>query len=171
MSSDTGVRMMSPVNSHAVFLASIPEVPSNTWWTQNGNIFQLWPDLNLRYSRCWCPANIYRENICRCFYMVGSSTASLHKTTISSHMLAHACAATSVWPLLRPVCPLALLWEADVLTLYHQPMIWRKYRESSRLSLEQSQNKTHLQTNINQTVKNKTKSNKKKIKNYMDPIF
>ncbi len=63
MSSDTGVRMMSPVNSHAVFLASIPEVPSNTWWTQNGNIFQLWPDLNLRYSRCRCPTNIYRENM------------------------------------------------------------------------------------------------------------
>lgn len=31
MSSDTGVRKMSPVNSQLVFLASMPEVPSNTW--------------------------------------------------------------------------------------------------------------------------------------------
>ena len=31
MSSETGVRRMSPVNSHIVFLASIPDVPSNTW--------------------------------------------------------------------------------------------------------------------------------------------
>ena len=31
MSSETGVRKMSPVNSQAVFLASIPDVPSNTW--------------------------------------------------------------------------------------------------------------------------------------------
>ena len=30
MSSDTGVLKMSPVNSHNVCLASIPEVPSNT---------------------------------------------------------------------------------------------------------------------------------------------
>lgn len=30
MSSDTGVRRMSPVNSHVVFWESIPEVPSNT---------------------------------------------------------------------------------------------------------------------------------------------
>lgn len=30
MSSETGVRRMSPVNSQEVFLASIPEVPSNT---------------------------------------------------------------------------------------------------------------------------------------------
>ena len=30
MSSETGVRRMSPVNSHTVFLASIPDVPSNT---------------------------------------------------------------------------------------------------------------------------------------------
>lgn len=36
MSSDTGVRRMSPVNSHAVFLASMPDVPSNTW--ANGGI-------------------------------------------------------------------------------------------------------------------------------------
>lgn len=55
--------------------------------------------------------------------MVGSSTASLHSTTISSHMLAQAWAATSDWPLLRPVWPLALLWEAEVRTLYHQLMI------------------------------------------------
>ena len=55
--------------------------------------------------------------------MVGSSTASLHSTTISSHMLAQAWAATSVCPLLRPVWPLALLWEAEVRTLYHHPMI------------------------------------------------
>ena len=31
MSSDTGVRRMSPVNSQVVFWASIPEVPSNTY--------------------------------------------------------------------------------------------------------------------------------------------
>lgn len=31
MSSDTGVRRISPVNSQAVFLASMPDVPSNTW--------------------------------------------------------------------------------------------------------------------------------------------
>lgn len=31
MSSDTGVRRMSPVNSQVVFRASIPEVPSNTY--------------------------------------------------------------------------------------------------------------------------------------------
>lgn len=30
MSEDTGVRKMSPVNSHVVCFASIPEVPSNT---------------------------------------------------------------------------------------------------------------------------------------------
>lgn len=30
MSSDTGILKMSPVNSHNVCLASIPEVPSNT---------------------------------------------------------------------------------------------------------------------------------------------
>lgn len=33
ISSDTGVLKMSPVNSHNVFLASIPEVPSNTCTT------------------------------------------------------------------------------------------------------------------------------------------
>ena len=33
MSSDTGILMMSPVNSHVVCLASIPEVPSNTYST------------------------------------------------------------------------------------------------------------------------------------------
>ncbi|CAG5076910.1 Protein of unknown function [Cotesia congregata] len=33
MSSDTGVLRMSPVNSQTVFLASIPDVPSNTWTT------------------------------------------------------------------------------------------------------------------------------------------
>lgn len=32
ISSDTGVRRMSPVNSHTVCLASTPEVPSNTCW-------------------------------------------------------------------------------------------------------------------------------------------
>lgn len=58
--------------------------------------------------------------------MVGSKTANLQRTTISSHMLAQAWAATSDWPLLRPVCPLALLWDADVLTLYHQPVICRE---------------------------------------------
>lgn len=31
MSSDTGVLRISPVNSHNVCLASIPEVPSNTY--------------------------------------------------------------------------------------------------------------------------------------------
>lgn len=31
ISSDTGVRRISPVNSQDVFLASIPEVPSNTY--------------------------------------------------------------------------------------------------------------------------------------------
>lgn len=31
ISSDTGVRRMSPVNSQDVFLASIPDVPSNTY--------------------------------------------------------------------------------------------------------------------------------------------
>lgn len=31
ISSDTGVLKMSPVNSHNVFLASIPEVPSKTY--------------------------------------------------------------------------------------------------------------------------------------------
>ncbi len=31
ISSLTGVRKISPVNSHTVFLASIPDVPSNTW--------------------------------------------------------------------------------------------------------------------------------------------
>lgn len=36
MSSDTGVRRMSPVNSQAVFLASMPDVPSNTC-TQAGH--------------------------------------------------------------------------------------------------------------------------------------
>lgn len=36
MSSDTGVRKMSPVNSQLVFLASIPEVPSNTCRGQSG---------------------------------------------------------------------------------------------------------------------------------------
>ena len=36
ISSDTGVRRMSPVNSQVVLLASIPEVPSNTWF-QNIN--------------------------------------------------------------------------------------------------------------------------------------
>ena len=30
MSSETGVRKMSPVNSQVVFLASIPDVPSKT---------------------------------------------------------------------------------------------------------------------------------------------
>lgn len=34
MSSDTGVRRMSPVNSQVVFWASIPEVPSNTYGTR-----------------------------------------------------------------------------------------------------------------------------------------
>lgn len=34
MSSDTGVRRISPVNSQAVFLASMPDVPSNTCNTQ-----------------------------------------------------------------------------------------------------------------------------------------
>ena len=33
MSSDTGVRRMSPVNSQVVFWASMPEVPSKTWTT------------------------------------------------------------------------------------------------------------------------------------------
>lgn len=41
-------------------------------------------------------------------------------------MLAHAWAATSDCPLLRPVCPLALLCEAEVRTLYHQPVIWKQ---------------------------------------------
>lgn len=36
MSSETGVRRMSPVNSQLVFLASIPEVPSNTCRGQRG---------------------------------------------------------------------------------------------------------------------------------------
>ena len=36
MSSETGVRKMSPVNSQVVFLASIPDVPSKTW-----NVFVL----------------------------------------------------------------------------------------------------------------------------------
>ncbi len=31
ISSETGVLKMSPVNSHTVFFASIPEVPSKTW--------------------------------------------------------------------------------------------------------------------------------------------
>ena len=31
ISDDTGVLKMSPVNSHVVCLASIPEVPSKTW--------------------------------------------------------------------------------------------------------------------------------------------
>ena len=31
MSSDTGIRRISPVNSQVVCLASIPDVPSNTW--------------------------------------------------------------------------------------------------------------------------------------------
>lgn len=31
ISSETGVRKMSPVNSQDVFLASIPAVPSKTW--------------------------------------------------------------------------------------------------------------------------------------------
>lgn len=31
ISSDTGVRRISPVNSQDVFLASIPDVPSNTY--------------------------------------------------------------------------------------------------------------------------------------------
>jgi hypothetical protein len=35
MSSDTGVRRMSPVNSQVVFWASIPEVPSNTCGTKD----------------------------------------------------------------------------------------------------------------------------------------
>ena len=36
MSSETGVRKMSPVNSQLVFLASMPDVPSNTCRGQNG---------------------------------------------------------------------------------------------------------------------------------------
>ncbi len=31
MSSDTGILMISPVNSHVVCFASIPDVPSNTY--------------------------------------------------------------------------------------------------------------------------------------------
>ena len=31
ISDDTGVLKISPVNSHVVCLASIPEVPSKTW--------------------------------------------------------------------------------------------------------------------------------------------
>lgn len=34
MSSDTGIRRMSPVNSQVVFWASIPEVPSKTYGTR-----------------------------------------------------------------------------------------------------------------------------------------
>lgn len=36
MSSETGVRNMSPVNSQLVFLASMPAVPSNTCRRQSG---------------------------------------------------------------------------------------------------------------------------------------
>lgn len=37
ISSDTGTRRISPVNSHVVCLASIPDVPSNTLqYTQHG---------------------------------------------------------------------------------------------------------------------------------------
>lgn len=61
-----------------------------------------------------------------CGLIVGSRTANLQRTTISSHILAQAWAATSDWPLLRPVCPLALLCDADVRTLYHQPVICRR---------------------------------------------
>lgn len=35
MSSETGMRRMSPVNSHVVCLASMPDVPSNTCEEKN----------------------------------------------------------------------------------------------------------------------------------------
>lgn len=44
MSSDTGVRKMSPVNSQLVFLASIPEVPSNTCRQSGGHLSSLCMD-------------------------------------------------------------------------------------------------------------------------------
>lgn len=46
MSSDTGVRKMSPVNSQLVFLASIPEVPSNTCRRSGGHLSSLCMDYN-----------------------------------------------------------------------------------------------------------------------------
>ena len=46
MSSDTGVRRMSPVNSHVVFFASIPDVPSKTCTTALDPVTsRTWPAL------------------------------------------------------------------------------------------------------------------------------
>lgn len=45
MSSDTGVLKISPVNSQTVFLASIPDVPSNTCTTALEPLTSsTWPD-------------------------------------------------------------------------------------------------------------------------------
>lgn len=62
-------------------------------------------------------------------------------------MLAQAWAATSDCPLLRPVWPLALLWDADVRTLYHQLMIWphgKKTKQSWRWSLNLQDQHAHV---------------------------
>lgn len=46
MSDDTGVLKMSPVNSHVVCLASIPDVPSNTYerssWMLLQTVLHVW---------------------------------------------------------------------------------------------------------------------------------
>lgn len=44
MSSDTGILRMSPVNSHSVCLASIPDVPSNTYKASQSYVyhFEYW---------------------------------------------------------------------------------------------------------------------------------
>lgn len=71
--------------------------------------------------------------------------------TISSHMLAQAWAATSDCPLLRPVCPLALLCEAEVRTLYHQPVIWQqRERQSGVLSVPVSKREMRLREGENE---------------------
>jgi hypothetical protein len=48
MSSDTGVRRMSPVNSQVVRLASMPDVPSNTCTTAfEPDTSSTWPALRM----------------------------------------------------------------------------------------------------------------------------
>ena len=101
MSSETGMRRMSPVNSHVVCLASMPDVPSNTCEEKN-NIYILSVLKTHTYVicvdffthlmfHCWSTCSLTDDLVCICIVLCIFFAVCAYIFFLDRHFLENVC--------------------------------------------------------------------------------